>query len=62
MYKGLDLPPFSDAEEKLRHYIDSISSYQRNQFAPLTQEETELVRVQWHRSFEEWGYDLCESL
>lgn len=60
MYESLNLPRFSDTEENLRLYIDSISSYKRNGFPPLTREETELVATQWNRSFAEWGYELPE--
>ena len=61
MYEGLNLPEFSDTVDNMRTYLESISSYKRNQFQPLTRKETELVSTQWHRGFEEWGYELRES-
>ncbi len=62
MYDRLNLPLFSDTEQKLRRYIDSISCYKPNQFASLTKEETNLVATQWHRSFGEWGYGHPEDV
>lgn len=57
LYQGLNLPSFTETEDAMRKYLNSISSYQTNRFPPLTPVEAKLVATQWRQCFEAWGYE-----
>ncbi|MEZ6091758.1 MAG: sulfotransferase [Pirellulaceae bacterium] len=56
MYRRLGLPEFFEVEHRLRDYLRSIASYERNRFSPLDERDAALIRSEWSRSFGEWGY------
>ena len=58
MYVALELPEFSEVEHRIRKYVDSIAGYQRNRLPQLNDQEANLLRKEWPRCFEEWGYSL----
>lgn len=55
-YEALKLPDFNEAEAGVRRYLQSISGFKKNVYGPLSAEHDQLVRREWRRSFEEWGY------
>lgn len=56
IYERLGLPDFEYAEPRLREYVGSVESYQRNSYPTLSDPQRERVSREWSRSFEEWGY------
>ena len=58
MYMALGLPEFSVVEHRIRKYVESIAGYERNRLPPLDGQEADLIRKEWLRCFEEWGYSL----
>jgi len=56
IYERLNLPDFQEVEPRLRAYIDSLKSYEKNRFEELTAAERERVMHEWRRCFEAWGY------
>ena len=58
IYDKLSLSGFESFEPKLTSYVDSLSGYQKNEYASLDQESRQRVADAWTRSFEEWGYPV----
>ena len=58
MYETLGLADFHETEHRIRDYVNSIAGYKRNRFPPLDDQESALLRSEWKRNFEEWGYSL----
>lgn len=57
-YRKLDLGNFQSSEPGLAHYLKSISSYRKNEFAPLDESAREKIASAWKRGFDEWQYPL----
>ncbi len=58
MYETLGLADFSEIEQRVRDYVNSIAGYKRNRFPRLDDQESALLRSEWKRNFDEWGYSL----
>ena len=58
LYEALGLPKFAAAEPRLREYVQSIASYQRNTYHELDAETRQRVAREWGRCFEAWGYPV----
>ena len=56
IYHRLNLPGFEAFQPKLQRYVDSLASYQKNEFPELVASVRHKIAQAWHRSFEEWGY------
>jgi len=59
LYEKLGLPGFDRFEPKLRRYVESLKSYQKNRYDGLTPEMRERIADAWRRSFEVWGYPVA---
>ena len=55
-YEHLDLPDFQVAEPKIREYVDSLASYEKNQHHEIEPRYQRKVSEDWARCFDEWGY------
>ena len=56
LYQQLDLCEFESHAPGLSHYLDSISTYRKNQFHPLDKPIRERIATEWKRGFDEWNY------
>ncbi len=57
MYQGLGMAGFEPLEERLKDYLKSIASYEKNTF-DMTAEDREKVRRAWGKNFERYGYPI----
>jgi hypothetical protein len=55
VYEGLGLPGFNEAKPSFRAYIDSVTGYQKNEYA-VTDDIIEKVNRHWRFAFDAWGY------
>lgn len=58
LYERLNLASFDRVETKMRGYIESLSAYQKNEFAPLPPALKDAVATSWRRCFDEWSYPV----
>lgn len=56
IYDQLQLDGFSQMEPALCRYVDSLSSYKKNQYDTLPHAVRSRVEQAWQPSFEAWGY------
>jgi hypothetical protein len=56
IYESLDLPDYAVVELPLRHYVDSIASYEKNSYAELPGALRDRITHQWRRTIAAWGY------
>jgi len=56
IYAALGLPAFEACEPAVKRYIDSIAYYEKNSFAPLSDDLRDRIRSDWRPCFEEWDY------
>ncbi|MGF1523829.1 MAG: sulfotransferase [Leptolyngbyaceae cyanobacterium] len=56
VYDVLDLPSYETIRPHLEAYLVSISDYQKNAYARLSDEQKERIFRAWHRSFDAFGY------
>ena len=56
LYQKLQLESFDTFEPELRRYLDSLKSYQKNQFTELEPPMRETIAHEWKRNFDEWNY------
>jgi hypothetical protein len=52
IYEALSLPQFEEFETALRAYVESISEYKRNDYAALSESETQLLADRWQPCFD----------
>jgi hypothetical protein len=57
MYNGLGLAGFESFEDRLKVYLKSIASYEKNRFY-MSEEDREKVRRAWGQNFERYGYPI----
>jgi hypothetical protein len=57
-YEALGLPEFGQVEPAVREYVASLSSYEKNTYAPLAPALRARIAREWGKSFEAWGYPL----
>jgi hypothetical protein len=57
MYHGLGMAGFELFEERLKDYLKSIASYEKNTFH-MSDEDREKVRAAWGKNFERYGYPI----
>jgi len=55
IYKDLQMEGFESTRPELEKYVYSISDYQKNRYS-LSKEDRELVRNEWKRFIDHWGY------
>lgn len=55
IYKDLQKEGFESIRPELEKYVDSISDYQKNRYR-LGKEDRELVKKEWGRFIDHWGY------
>ena len=58
LYEALGLPEFGTVEPTLRTYLESLSSYRKNEFPELASDVRRRIAGEWGRCFEEWGYPV----
>ena len=58
IYEQLQLPDFSVVEPQVHNYLESLTGYRKNEFAPLPVEMKVRLAREWHRCFVEWGYPM----
>lgn len=58
IYEKLSLSGFESFEPRLMSYVDSLSGYQKNEFASLDPQSRHRVADVWQRNFESWGYPV----
>jgi LPS sulfotransferase NodH len=56
VYDELDLDGFGGVLPRLQNYVDSLSTYRKNDYGDLTPELRLRISTAWKRNFEEWGY------
>ncbi len=56
MYRALSLPEFGEVEPELSRYVESLSGYNKNEFADLPEGTRQRIAHKWRRCFDEWGY------
>jgi hypothetical protein len=61
IYEALRLPDFAGAEPAIRHYLDALSGYERNNHAPLDPSVVDRIIKAWRPYFEAWGYPLTPA-
>jgi len=57
IYEQLKLPDFSEAQEEIKHHIDSVRDYKKNVFKELDPELKERVRKELDFYFKAFGYE-----
>ncbi len=55
-YQALALPNFSEVRGEMQAYLDTLQSYQKNQYDELPELTKDRLRAEWSRLFEAWGY------
>jgi hypothetical protein len=58
LYSALGLPSFAEVELSLRAYLDSQSSYRKNEFRELAPDFRQRIAREWKRCFDEWEYPV----
>jgi hypothetical protein len=58
IYKQLSLPGFEDLEPRLRHYVESISDYEKNKYPTLPERMRRRIAEVWCSGFKAWKYDI----
>lgn len=58
IYKQLSLPGFEDLEPRLRHYVESISDYEKNKYPTLPERMRRRIAEVWCSGFKTWEYDI----
>lgn len=58
IYTDLSLGGFENFKPALQEYVEENNKYKKNEYKPLEPFLREKVAKNWHRSFEEWGYDI----
>jgi hypothetical protein len=56
VYERLALPGFDVLQPRLQAYVDSLSTYRKNDYPPLPPLLRSRISQAWRRNFEEWGY------
>lgn len=56
IYEALGLPDFTQAEPRLREYVDSLAGYRKNEFTELSGKLRSRINAGWQRCFDEWHY------
>jgi len=56
IYEKLQLPGFGQLEPKLKAYVDTIGSYQRNSYNGLARKKKDQIYSSWQFAFDSWGY------
>jgi hypothetical protein len=57
IYGQLDLPDFTEAEEEIKHHIESVKDYKKNVFKELDPELKKRVRKELDFYFKAFGYE-----
>ncbi len=57
VYQGLGLPGWDATESAVRDYLDTVSGYKKNVYAP-SREVIDLVRAKWGFAFDQWDYPV----
>lgn len=55
-YEALSLPGFGTILPRLEEYVTSLADYRKNSYPELPDDLRALIRREWRRSFECWGY------
>lgn len=58
VYDRLGLAGFDSFRPRLEAYVESLSGYRKNSFAPLDETTRAMVAARWRRSFDHGGYPL----
>lgn len=57
IYATLNLPDFGYVRGRLKSYVDSLKSYQKNIYPEPPAHLRKRISQEWRRPLEEWGYD-----
>jgi hypothetical protein len=57
IYGSLGLSGFEDVRPRLDYYLATIAGYRKNRLNDLPWETRRRIACQWHRNFDEWGYE-----
>jgi hypothetical protein len=57
IYEHLELPSFEVAAPRVQAYLDSLGKYQKNTFRQVDDDTKAMLKREWARCFEAWGYD-----
>lgn len=60
IYDGLDLPDFATASPKFQAYLDTVKTFEKNNFRG-DQAAIEKVSAHWGRWVEKWGYQVPQA-
>lgn len=58
LYNHLQLGNFDCVQPKVESYLNSVSSYRKNEFPPLDEPTRKRVASRWRRGFDEWHYPI----
>ncbi len=56
VYRKLAIPGHDQAQQKMKLYLKHVSSYEKNDFPPLSQADVQRVNSRWAFAFSQWGY------
>ncbi len=62
IYEELGLPAFSQAKEAFKTLVDNEKKIDRSRGYELSEKNIERIRQHWQFAFDEWGYELPESI
>ena len=58
IYTALQLDGFDQFKPGLLEYVEANKKYKKNKYTPLEDSLREKVAKSWHKSFEQWGYEI----
>lgn len=58
IYAGLNLDGLNEAEPAVRKYLDSVTNYRKNRYAPLSSKTRIKLLKEWEKLYTTWEYPL----
>ncbi len=58
IYEHLNLPNFSDVENEISNYLNSLKNYKKNSFVDLPEAVKQDINREWGFFFEHYGYQI----
>lgn len=60
IYQKLNIRNWAEAKPNIQKYFDSVVSYEKNHFKPLSPEVIERINREWAFAFSQWNYQMLE--
>lgn len=60
IYSTLKISDWLKAKPYIQSYFDSVDTYEKNQFKPLSAEVVQRINQEWAFAFTEWNYQMLE--